>query len=130
MISLDIVTPSRRLVDGVKVASLRVPAHRGELTILPGHTELLTLLGTGVLSFATDERERRFAVSFGFLDIRSDRAIILAETCEESIEIDTKRAKTAQKKAEEALGAALTDEKFKKYQLKLQRSLIRQQIGD
>ncbi len=129
MISVDIVTPYRRLVEGVKVEALKVPGHAGELTILPGHTEFLTLLNTGVMSFSVDGQERRFAVSFGFIDIRGDKALVLAETCEEASEIDAGRAKAAQKKAEEALGAGLAEDKFKKYQLKLQRSLIRQQIS-
>ncbi|MBI1862239.1 MAG: ATP synthase F1 subunit epsilon [Deltaproteobacteria bacterium] len=130
MITVDVVTPTRRLVDGVKVDALKVPAYRGELTILPGHTELLTLLNTGVMSFTQDGRERKFAVSFGFLDVRGDKAIVLAETCEEASDIDADRAKAAQKKAEEALAAALTDDKFKKYQLKLQRAVIRQHLSE
>lgn len=129
MITLDIVTPYRRLLNAVTVDALVVPGHRGELKIMPGHADMLTLLNTGVLSFHQDGSQRKFALSFGFLDIRWDRALVLAETCEESTEIDLHRAKAAQKKAEEALSAALTEEKFKKYQLKLQRSLIRQHIG-
>lgn len=130
MISVDIVTPSRRLVQGGVADSLKVPAFRGELTILPGHTELLTLLNTGVLSFVQDGRERRFAVSFGFLEVRDDRAIVLAETCEESTEISRERAQAAQKKAEDAISAGLAEGKFKKYQLKLQRAIIRQQVSE
>lgn len=128
MISVDIVTPHRRLLEGIKVDVLKVPAHRGELMILPGHTELLTLLDTGILSFVQEGRERKFAVSFGFLDVRNDRAIVLAETCEESTEIDKERAKIAQRKAEEAIAAGLSEEQFRKYQLKLQRAITRQNL--
>lgn len=130
MICVDIVTPYRKLVEGAKVESLVVPAYRGELTVLPGHTELLTTLNTGILSFVQEGRERKFAVSFGFLDIRNDRAIVLAETCEESTEISIERARTAQKKAEDAIAAGLSESQFRKYQLKLQRAIIRQRASE
>ncbi|HAR44141.1 MAG TPA: F0F1 ATP synthase subunit epsilon, partial [Bdellovibrionales bacterium] len=57
--------------------------------------------------------------------------VVTAETLELKAEIDVNRAKKAQKLAEDALKAADLDEKkFKKYQLKLQRSLIRQHLGE
>ena len=129
MIEVDIVTPTRKLIEGAKVASLRMPGANGEMLILPGHTEMLTLLGTGVLSLTQDGAERKFAISYGFAEIRNDKVLVLAETCEEGKDIDVNRAKKAQKEAEEILSAVLTREDFRKYELKVQRSLVRQQAG-
>ena len=54
----------------------------------------------------------------------------MAETIELRKEIDVERAKRAQKIAEDILRDAELDEhRFRKYQLKLQRSLIRQQVA-
>lgn len=129
MISVDIVTPTRRLVEGAQATSVKLPAVKGEIEILPGHAELIALLGTGVLTIVQDGRERKFALSHGFAEVRKDKVLVLAETVEEAKEIDKDRAKKAQAKAQEVLGAVLAEGQFKKYQLKLQRSIIRQQIA-
>lgn len=129
MITLDIVTPSRSLIEGVKVPDVRLPGEKGEMMVLAGHTPLLTILNAGLLSFTENGKNRLFAVSYGFAEVSGDRVMVLAETCEESQEIDVERAKTAQRKAEEVLRGQVEQGKFKKFQTKLQRALIRQHVG-
>ena len=128
--TVDIVTPSKRVLAGAKVETLVIPSGDGEIMVLPGHADLLTLLGTGVLKLVGDGTTRQFVVSYGFAEISKDRVTILAETCEESGDIDRVRAVNAQKKAEEALAHTLSDENYRKYQLKLQRALVRQQASN
>jgi F-type H+-transporting ATPase subunit epsilon len=128
MIEVDIVTPSRRILEGMKVERVSLPTQDGTITVLPGHAELVTLLGTGVLTFPGGSGERKFVVSYGFAIVRKNKVIVLAETCEEASEIDLARAKAAQKKAEQYLGTAKDEGELRKYQLKLQRSIARQQI--
>ena len=77
MIEVDIVTPVRKLYEGVRATSVRLPSAQGELLVLPGHTELLALLGTGLLSIFRDGNERRFSVSAGFAEVRKDRILVL-----------------------------------------------------
>jgi len=122
---LVIVTPTRRLVEGVQVDSVKIPSTKGELEILPGHVDLMALLGTGELTFTQQGKKRRFAVSYGFLEVKNNHVLVLAETCEEASEINKSRAETAKQKATDALGAALTPEQFKKYQAKLHRAVVR-----
>ncbi|MBY0369806.1 ATP synthase F1 subunit epsilon [bacterium] len=129
MIEVDIVTPSRRVLEGLTVDRVSLPTASGTITVLPGHAELVTLLSTGVLTLPEDAKERRFAISYGFSIVRKNKVIVLAETCEESSEIDLDRAKAAQKKAEQALTGVLTEGDARKQQLKLQRSIIRQQVA-
>ena len=74
---VDIVTPAKRLVDGAKSGSVKLPAVNGQLEILPGHTELLTLLTAGEISFHEDGQLKQFTVSHGFAEIRQDRVLIL-----------------------------------------------------
>lgn len=130
MITVDIVTPTKKLVEGAKAISVKLPGVKGQLEILENHTDLLTLLSTGVASFTFDGRERKFSVSFGFAEVKNNKVTIMGETVEESKDIDVARAKVAQKKAEEALQNVLSDEHFKKHQLKLERAIIRQHIGN
>lgn len=129
MLTIDIVTPTRKLAEGAKADSIKLPGYYGQLEILTNHADMLTLLSTGVLSFVQDGKERKFHVSYGFAEVKSNKVIVMGETVEESSGIDVPRAKVAQKKAEEALQNVLSDEHFKKHQLKLERAIIRQHIG-
>lgn len=129
MIEVDIVTPSRRIIEGLKVDKVTLPTASGDITVLPGHTELVTLLSTGVLSFPGTSESRKFAVSYGFSIVRKDKVIVLAETCEEGGEIDLSRAKEAQKRAEMALNGVLTEGDLRKQRLKLERAIVRQQAS-
>lgn len=130
MIRVDIVTPTKKLAEGAKADWVKLPGFKGELEILPGHRELLTTLSTGVLSFLYEGKERKFAISYGFAEIRHDRVLVLAETAEEGTRVDKLRAQAARKRAEEKLvQGVLTEEEFKKHQMKLQRAIIRQTIS-
>lgn len=130
MIRVDIVTPLKKLVEGAKTESVKIPGVKGELEILTGHRELLTLLTTGPITFIQDGRERKFAISYGFAEIRNNRVLVLAETAEEGATLDKARAAAAKKRAEEKLiQGVMTEEEFKKEQLKLQRAILRQNIS-
>lgn len=130
MITVDIVTPTKKLAEKVKAEWVKIPGYKGELEILPGHRELLTLLSTGVLTLSEANKERKFAISYGFAEIRHDRVLVMAETAEESTAIDKARAAQAKKRAEEKLGQGVMDEhEFKKHQMKLQRAILRQTIS-
>ena len=129
MLKIDIVTPTRKLVDGAPADSVKLPGAKGELQVLDGHTDLLTLLSTGPLVFVKDGKERKFSVSYGFAEIRNNKVLILADTVEESKDIDKARAQAAQKRAEQALMGTLSESDFKKQQLNLGRALVRQHIS-
>ena len=129
MIKLDIVTPSRKIVEGAEVESVRLPGAKGELEVLPGHTDLLTLLSTGPLSFSHGGQQRVYAISYGFAEVRGDKVLVLAETAEDAKDIDKARAATAEKRALEALTGVLTEGEFRKQQFKLQRAIVRQHVA-
>lgn len=131
MLTLEVVTPTKRVLQSVQVRSVTVPGAEGEMTILPGHARLVSILDTGVVSFETDSGAKQVAaISSGFIEVKNDCVVVLAETLEMAKDIDIERAKRAQTKAESRLAEKDIDpDQFKKYQLKLQRSLIRQQAA-
>jgi len=130
-VKVSIVTPQRKLVEDVEATDVTFQAAKGQLQILPGHTELLTTLDTGLLSFVSGGEKRRFAVSYGFAEVKDDHVLFLAETCEESSEIDVDRAKEAQRLAWKYLTEGITDpEEFKKIQLKHERAVLRQEVAE
>src|SRR5450759_2638460 len=84
---LQIVTPEKKAFEG-DVDEVTVPASEGELGILPHHAPLISLLGQGVLRLKQGGQEQEFAIFGGFLQVRPDRVVVLAETADLSSEID------------------------------------------
>lgn len=130
MIQVDIVTPTRKLLVGEQVESITIPTSAGEIMVLPGHTELVTILDVGGMYLQKADGMRKFAVSYGFGVVRDNQVTILAETCEESHEIDRDRAVMAQKNAEEMLLESVEQGLLDKYRLKAKRAAVRQAISE
>lgn len=76
---MDIVTPDRRVVVG-ETEDVIIPGIEGEFEVLKGHAPLLTILGTGILSFKHQGKETRLMVSGGFVEIDNDRITLMAES--------------------------------------------------
>ena len=129
MIQIDIVTPQKQILIGVESEFISLPGSGGALKILEGHADLLTLLSHGELSFKEGENNRRFAISYGFAEIKNNKVTVLAETCEESNEINLERAKLAEKKSKEILSGNIDRPTFRKYELKLERAIVRQRVA-
>ncbi len=105
-----------------------LPGAAGILTILPGHTSLLTALGKGVIAAYDAENEPRyFAVHDGFAEILDDRILILAETMELAENIDEARAQASCDRATERLRKPSDDTDIPRAQAALGRSLARLQ---
>jgi len=128
---LDILTPSRQLVSEEEILDLVLTTSEGEVQILQEHASMLGTLYPGRFSYETKNGEQiSGAISTGFFRVDSDRVTVMAETLELSHEIDTERARIAQLRAEKNLvEKELNQENFDKYQLKLQRALIRQHVA-
>lgn len=130
-LKLTILSPERRLVEGVSVEEVTLSGSEGQVQVLPGHVPMIGTLQPGVFYYRSGGKDPVWGViSTGFFQVKEDEVYVMAETLELKSEIDVDRAKRAQQLAEETLKAADLDEHhFKKYQLKLQRSLIRQNLA-
>lgn len=131
MLKLSILSPERRLVEGAEVDELTLPGSEGQIQILPGHAAMIGTLQTGLFSYHKTGKDPVVgAISTGFFEVKDDEVQLLVETLELKGEIDLDRARKAQQLAEQTLKEADLDEhQFKKYQLKLQRAVIRQQVA-
>lgn len=128
---LQLLSPERKLLEGLEVDEVTLPSSEGQIQVLPGHAPMVGSMDTGVFNYrGTDGKTSSGVISMGFFEVRADDLVVMAETIELKGEIDIDRAKRAQKQAEETLKAADLDEhQFNKYQLKLQRALVRQQLA-
>jgi F-type H+-transporting ATPase subunit epsilon len=102
---LEIVT-AERMVYSEEVSALIAWGVEGQLGILPHHAPLMTLLQPGDLMIRKDKEEEYLALGGGFMEVRPDKVIILADACERADEIDIARAEEARKRAQETMKAA------------------------
>ena len=101
-IKLDIVT-AEGVAYSDEVDVVVAPGIEGQLGILPHHAPLMTMLQPGELRIRKGTEEQYLCISGGFLEVRPDRIIILADACERVEEIDIARAEEAKRRAEERL---------------------------
>ncbi len=126
-IKLDVVT-AERLVFSDEVDVVIAPGVEGQLGILPHHAPLMTMLQPGELIVKKGGEELSIAVTGGFLEVRPDRVIILADAAERAEEIDVRRAEEAKHRAEEWLRERAPGVDLAQVEASLRRALIRLEV--
>jgi len=102
----------------------------GQLGILPHHAPLMTMLQPGDLMIRKDKEEEYLAISGGFLEVRPDKVIILADACEHVDEIDIARAEEAKRRAQETLKLGPITADAAAAQAALSRSIARLKVAE
>jgi F-type H+-transporting ATPase subunit epsilon len=128
---LEVITPEKKVYED-DVDMVIAPGSEGYLGILPRHAPLLTALGPGEFRVKKGGVEEVLAVFGGFMDVRSDRVVVLTDAAEPAEEIDAQRAQQARDRAREALAQAATmsaaDEA--RARVALQRALVRIRVSE
>jgi F-type H+-transporting ATPase subunit epsilon len=101
-VKLEIVTAERQIFSE-DVTTIIAEGIDGQMTILPKHAPLITMLAPGELVIRKDAEEMYMVISGGFIEVRPEKVIVLADACERSDEIDLERAAEAKRRAEERL---------------------------
>jgi len=108
-IHLEVVTPERKVFEA-EVERVEVPGLDGELGILPGHTELVSLLKpAGLLTYHIGNETGEMAISDGFVEVNADRVTVLANKASRPEDIDLASALKMKENAEQLLQRALAD---------------------
>jgi len=106
---LEVVTPVRRVLES-RASEVRIPGALGELGVLPGHTPLLTSLGTGEVIWYDGNTTGRLVVQGGFAEVQPDAVTVLASIAETIDEIDLETARTTLAEAQEKLKTVAAEE--------------------
>jgi F-type H+-transporting ATPase subunit epsilon len=129
-IRLEIVTPEKRAYSD-DVDSVVLPGSEGELGILPHHAPLLSLLGAGELRVRKGGTEESFAIVGGFVQVRPDKIVVMAETADLAAEIDLERAEEARREAERALEVGFVEPAdLAQARAALQAALVRIRVAE
>ncbi|MCL6456616.1 MAG: F0F1 ATP synthase subunit epsilon [Gorillibacterium sp.] len=124
---LEIVTPERKVYEQ-DIDMVIVEGVEGQLGILPHHIPLLTALRIGPLRIKKDGTEEEVAVGGGFMEVRKDKVVILAETAELPEDIDIDRAEEARRRAERYLLHPDEHDQVRA-EMALQRAINRIKVG-
>ena len=123
-IQLEVVTPEK-IVLQEEVDLVVAPGSEGYLGILADHAPIITSLEIGVAKIKKGNEEILMALSGGFLEVKDNKATILADTAERSNEIDINRAKSAKERAEQRLTAKSADVDLDRAEVALRRAVSR-----
>jgi F-type H+-transporting ATPase subunit epsilon len=127
---LDVVTPES-VICSCEVDAVIAPGVEGQLGILPHHAPLITMLQTGELRVRKGEEETCIAIYGGFLEVRPDRVIILADAAERAEEIDVARAEEAKRRAEQQMTSRVLSEVDRaQAEAALRRSLVQLKVAE
>lgn len=121
---VEIVTPERK-VYAETANMVSVTGVEGELGILPNHIPLVTPLRIAPVIIKRDGKVDVLAVSGGFIEVRKDKIVILAESAELATDINAERAEAAKQRAEQRLAAKRDEVDYRRAEMSLQRAMNR-----
>lgn len=109
--------------------SLVVPTIRGQYGVLAGHSNLISAVASGKLSFRVPGGEEQIvAVSDGIVKIENNEVLVLVDTAERPEEIDENRARRTAEEAKEALLQKMSKQEYRSTQAQLARALNRLKV--
>ena len=97
---LIIISQTKKLYEQ-DIKMVTVPGKEGELGILPGHVNLISILDTGEVKIKEKDKEVTFVINGGIIEIKNDELIILANEAALAPELVAKEIDEAIKMAEE-----------------------------
>ncbi len=126
-----IVTPDGPIYAD-QVSQVTVPTKSGQITVLPHHAALISVLAPGEIVIKKDTYEVSLSVSRGAVEVRDTNEVyIIADTAERAEHIDLERAEAARARAEQLMTekSALSDIEFARLQAKLEKEFARLKVA-
>ena len=124
MLILKVISPHKVVLE-TKVRSVTLPTVEGEITVLPRHAPIYTLIKGGEVIARTEKGEEiSMAVGSGFANITESGVTLLANFGVLSDEIDENRAQEAKARAEALLKDKKSMQEMALASADLSRSLV------
>jgi F-type H+-transporting ATPase subunit epsilon len=125
---IEILTPERSFYSGkIEMVILNTPD--GEMGILANHAPTVAAVSTGEIKIKKDNDWLSAIISEGFMEITSEKTVILTDTAEWPNEIDANRAEEARKRAEERLMRQTNNEEYIRSKATLAKALARLKVS-
>jgi F-type H+-transporting ATPase subunit epsilon len=127
-IQFEIVT-LQQVVLKQTITQVTVPTKEGEITILPDHIPLVSILKPGVIETKDENGEMEImSISGGFIEVLRGKVVVLADSAERAFELNEEKVLAAKKKAEEEKIKAEKDDHYdlSAVAIKLESALARE----
>lgn len=122
MLHVRVITP-RKIVMEKDISSLTVPSADGEITILPRHVHLFSLLTEGIITLR-GEGEEFLAVGGGYVETDGKNVHVLVSRAYGQGEIDARETEKALEEAKKVLAETKDEGKRQEAAAILRRSVI------
>jgi F-type H+-transporting ATPase subunit epsilon len=123
VLRLKIISPERIVLDQ-DVRSVTLPTQEGEITVLPKHAPLYTLVTAGEVIARGPAGDVSLGVGSGFANVTQESVTLLANFGVLTDEIDEARASAAKARAEDLVKNKKDSQEFAMASLELSRSLV------
>ncbi|MDO5044413.1 MAG: ATP synthase F1 subunit epsilon [Coriobacteriia bacterium] len=124
----EVVTPVKKIYSA-EAAMVTAPAINGEVGILPLHAPYVSILSSGEVrvSLPDEKVSKKFAISGGYLEVKNDEVIILADRAIDLDEIDRQAVQADLEKIEERLTETESGSEMEKF-LTEERDYLKTQL--
>jgi len=122
-IRLKVITP-RKIVIDKQVSSVTVPTADGEITILPHHAHLFSLLIEGIVKIKSAGNEDDLAIGGGYLETNGETITVLVSRAYGQNEIDKNLTSKAVEEAKLILSKSTDEKERAEAMTVLRRSVI------
>lgn len=126
----SVVTAEGVVTEG-EAASITMSTKDGEITVLPNHIPLVSVLVPGLVTVRHQTGDdQHLAVSGGFANVTGSEVTLLADTAERADDIDIDRAEQARKRAEEVMSAKTEKQEVAEAAAAFAKNLARLQVAE
>jgi F-type H+-transporting ATPase subunit epsilon len=122
-LKLAVISPQKKVLE-IECESVTIPTVDGQITVLPKHMAIFSLLTAGEVKVKTKNEEIELAVGGGFVNVGNDSVTLMVEFGVKSDEIDEQKVNEAKKRAEEILKSKADEKGSAMAQAALARSLL------
>ncbi|OGK62391.1 ATP synthase F1 subunit epsilon [Candidatus Roizmanbacteria bacterium RIFOXYB2_FULL_38_10] len=123
VLHLKIITPKRVALEK-EVEKITVPSTSGEITILPKHAFLFTLLSEGIVRYKTGREDEYLAIGGGYLETDGERVELLVTRAYGQDAIDQAATEKAIEHAKVEMKTPKDKQQLKEVSSLLRKSLI------
>jgi F-type H+-transporting ATPase subunit epsilon len=109
-IRVEVVTQEKMLFELDDADMVIVPGSEGVMGILPNHSPVISAMNAGELIVRRGNAEEVFAIYGGFVDIRPDKVLVLADAAEFASEISLQEAEAARERVQAILDQGVPPE--------------------
>jgi F-type H+-transporting ATPase subunit epsilon len=125
---LVVISPQKKVLE-TEITSVTIPTADGEITVLPNHMAIFSLLKPGEVIVRTKDGDLSITIGGGFVNVTRDKVTLLPEYGINSDEIDEEKVREAKTRAEEILKSKADEQSTAMAQTALARSLLELKVA-